>query len=73
MFKNSHWFNNLVSMAFEPHKKVKNFYHESKHILSIAYKPTTQSFTRTLKVVVLGILILGFLGYFISLIINFLV
>ncbi len=63
----------MISMAFEPHKKVKNFYNESKHILSISYKPTRTSFMRTLKVVVIGILILGVLGYVISLIISFLV
>ncbi len=60
-------------MAFEPHKKVKHFYNESKHVLSISYKPTRPSFMRTLKVVLIGILILGFLGYIISLIIGFLV
>jgi protein translocase SEC61 complex gamma subunit len=60
-------------MKFEPHKKVKNFYTESKHTLSMSYKPTPEGFRRTLKIVIAGILILGIMGYVISTILGFIV
>ena len=52
-------------------KPFRNFYSDSKHVLGVSYKPDADTFKRTLKVVLLGILILGVLGFVISVIINF--
>ena len=54
-------------------KDLKEFYGESRHILSVSYKPSNETFRRTLKVVLLGTIALGVLGYLISLIIGFLI
>jgi protein translocase SEC61 complex gamma subunit len=59
-------------MKIDAHKKVKDFYHNSKRVLQISSKPHPEGFKRTLKIVLLGILALGVLGYVISYIISLL-
>ncbi|MGC8662748.1 MAG: protein translocase SEC61 complex subunit gamma [Candidatus Micrarchaeia archaeon] len=54
-------------------KKTKLFYENSKHVFSISYKPSISEFKRTLKIVLLGTIIIGALGYIISIIIGFLI
>jgi protein translocase SEC61 complex gamma subunit len=53
--------------------KIKQFFESSKHVLSVSYKPGMSEFRRTIKIVLLGILIIGVMGYIISLIIGFLI
>jgi protein translocase SEC61 complex gamma subunit len=52
-------------------RMLKSFYSDSKHVLSVSYKPDMPTFKRTLKVVLLGTLVLGALGFIITEIINF--
>ena len=52
-------------------RMLKSFYSDSKHVLSVSYKPDMPTFKRTLKVVLLGTLVLGVLGFIITEIINF--
>ncbi|MGC8776587.1 MAG: protein translocase SEC61 complex subunit gamma [Candidatus Micrarchaeia archaeon] len=54
-------------------KRLKQFYENSKHVLSISYKPNMNDFKRTTKIVLYGTLIIGALGYVISLIIGLLI
>ncbi len=51
----------------------KDFYTNSRHVLGISYKPTTEAFRKTLKIVLLGTIAIGILGFIIALIIGFLV
>ncbi len=50
--------------------KLKDFYSDAKHVMSVSYKPDMDTFKRTLKVVLVGIILLGILGFVIYLIIN---
>ncbi len=50
---------------------IKQFYENSRHVLHISYKPAPHEFSRTAKIVIIGILIIGFIGFIISLIIGF--
>ncbi len=50
---------------------LKSFYSDSKHVLSVSYKPDLATFKRTLKIVLLGTVILGLLGFIITEIIQF--
>ena len=52
--------------------KFRNFIVNSKHVLNISYRPTHEEFDRSAKVIVIGILIIGFLGFIIGLIISLL-
>jgi protein translocase SEC61 complex gamma subunit len=58
-------------MNFHPIKSLKEFYADSKHVLSVSYRPDRETFMRTMKIVVVGILILGVMGFIISYIIAF--
>ncbi len=59
-----------MDLNIHPIKSLKEFYSDAKHVASVSYKPDSATFKRTLKVVLVGILILGVLGFIISFIIN---
>jgi preprotein translocase subunit Sss1 len=44
-------------------KKRRRVYSDSKHVLSVSYKPDVSTFSRTLKVVLLGTIVLGLLAF----------
>ena len=54
-------------------KKIKEFISNSRHVMAVSYRPDAETFKRTLKVVLIGTLILGILGFTISEIISFIV
>ncbi len=51
--------------------KLNSFMSNARHILNVSYKPGPDEFNRTAKVIVLGILLIGVLGYVISLIVGY--
>lgn len=53
-------------------KMLKDFLSDSKRVLDISYKPDMETFKRTLKIVLVGTIILGAIGFLISEIIKFL-
>jgi protein translocase SEC61 complex gamma subunit len=60
-------------MNLNPIPKLKQFYDDSKRMLSIANKPGMQEFKRTLKIVLFGTIVLGIVGYVISIIVGLIV
>jgi protein translocase SEC61 complex gamma subunit len=52
--------------------KLRTFFTNSKHILNISYKPSNEEFNRSARIILLGILIIGALGFIISIIIGYL-
>lgn len=53
-------------------QKLSIFITNSKHILNISYKPSNEEFNRSARIIILGIIIIGALGFVISIIIGFL-
>jgi len=53
--------------------RLKHFYENSKHVMSISYKPSMSDFKKTVKIVLYGTLAIGILGYIISLIVSLIV
>ena len=53
-------------MNLNPIPKLKNFYSDAKHVMGVSYKPDMDTFMRTLKIVLIGVLILGVMGFIIS-------
>jgi protein translocase SEC61 complex gamma subunit len=51
--------------------RFRSFLANAKHILNISYRPSQQEFSRSAKVILLGILLIGFLGFIISLIVGY--
>ncbi len=47
--------------------------HNSRHILSISYKPNRVEFNKSAKIIILGIVLMGALGFIIALVISLLV
>ena len=43
-------------------KRLKYFIENSKHIINISYKPASTEFTRSAKVIIIGIIIIGVIG-----------
>jgi protein transport protein SEC61 subunit gamma-like protein len=58
-------------MNLNPIPKIKAFVSNSKHILAVSYKPDAAEFNRTARIVILGILLIGVLGFIISLIVGY--
>ncbi|MDE1860375.1 MAG: protein translocase SEC61 complex subunit gamma [Candidatus Micrarchaeota archaeon] len=50
---------------------IREFFESTRHIMAVSYKPGMDTFKRTLKIVLVGILILGILGFVISQIVAF--
>ncbi|MEM0201156.1 MAG: protein translocase SEC61 complex subunit gamma [Candidatus Micrarchaeaceae archaeon] len=50
--------------------RLKSFYSNSKHVMSVSYKPDIDTFRKTIKVVLIGTILLGVIGLIISLIIG---
>ncbi len=50
-------------------KRLGDFYSDSRRVLEVSYKPDMTSFKRIVKIVVIGTLILGILGFIIETII----
>jgi protein transport protein SEC61 subunit gamma and related proteins len=51
-------------------KSIRGFLSDSKRVLDISYKPDMGTFQRTVKIVLIGTLILGVLGFIIATIIG---
>ncbi|MGI0141373.1 MAG: protein translocase SEC61 complex subunit gamma [Candidatus Micrarchaeales archaeon] len=60
-----------MNLNFIP--KIKTFYENARHVANISYKPSVEHFTKTLKIVLIGTLIVGILGYIISFIVSLLI
>lgn len=60
-------------MKFNPIQSIKQFYEDSKRLLSLSYKPSADEFKRTLKVVLFCVILLGVIGYAISIIVGLIV
>jgi protein transport protein SEC61 subunit gamma and related proteins len=50
---------------------LKNFFASSRRILNISQKPTTKEFWFMAKIIALGIVVIGIIGYLVKLIANF--
>ncbi len=50
--------------------KLQRFMSDSRHVLSMSYRPSADEFNKSAKVIIVGILLVGTLGFVISLIIS---
>ncbi|MDE1855198.1 MAG: protein translocase SEC61 complex subunit gamma [Candidatus Micrarchaeota archaeon] len=60
-------------MNLNPIPKLKQFSADANRMLSISYKPGMNEFKRTLKIVLLGTIVLGIMGYIISIVVGIIV
>lgn len=60
-------------MELNPIKAWNKFYEDSRHVMSISYKPNMELFRKTLKIVLFGTLLIGVLGFVIAFLIGLIV
>ncbi len=51
----------------------RKFMENSKHVMSVSYKPTNKEFSKSAKVIILGIVLIGALGFIIAIMVSLLV
>jgi protein transport protein SEC61 subunit gamma-like protein len=54
-------------------EKLKKFIENSKHVLSVSYKPTDAEFRKSAKLIIFGIVLMGALGFVISIIVSLII
>jgi protein translocase SEC61 complex gamma subunit len=52
---------------------IKKFIANSRHVMSISYKPSAAEFEKSAKLIIFGILLIGFVGFIIALIISLII
>lgn len=60
----------MINMKFNIISDLKTFFLSSKRIINISYKPSKQEFNKTIKILIIGILLIGLIGFAISIIVN---
>lgn len=51
-------------------ERLKRFIDNSRQVMSISYKPTREEFNKSAKVIILGIILIGAMGFVLSIIIS---
>jgi protein translocase SEC61 complex gamma subunit len=51
----------------------KKFLDNSKHVLSVSYKPSDAEFRKSAKLIIFGILLMGALGFAISIVVSLII
>ncbi len=50
--------------------KFRKFIDDSKRVMSISYKPSSEEFNKSAKIILIGILFIGVIGFIIAIIIS---
>ena len=53
--------------------KLSKFIDDSKRVLSITYKPNSEEFNKSAKIILIGILLVGVIGFIIAIIISLII
>lgn len=51
----------------------KKFWTNSKHVMSISYKPTRDEFSKAAKLIIFGILLMGVIGFILAIVISLII
>lgn len=52
---------------------LKKFIDDCKHVLSVSYKPSPEEFSKSAKLIIIGILLMGLLGFLIAVVISYII
>jgi protein translocase SEC61 complex gamma subunit len=52
---------------------LKKFIDNSKHVLSVSYKPTDAEFRKSAKLIIFGIILMGATGFVIAIIVSLII
>jgi protein translocase SEC61 complex gamma subunit len=54
-------------------QKLKKFIENSGHVIRISYRPTKEEFNKSAKLIIIGILLIGFLGFIIAILVSLII
>jgi protein translocase SEC61 complex gamma subunit len=54
-------------------KTLRTFIDNSKHVLAISYKPTRDEFDKSAKLIIIGILLIGTVGFIIAILVSLII
>jgi len=57
----------------DPIGSFRKFIDNARHVMSISYKPTREEFERAAKLIIFGILLIGTVGFIISIVISLII
>lgn len=49
---------------------IKKFITNARHVMSISYKPTREEYEKAAKLIILGILLLGTIGFIVAILVS---
>ena len=52
---------------------LKKFIDNCRHVLSISYKPSREEFDKSAKLIIIGILLMGLLGFMVAVVISYVI
>ena len=52
---------------------LKKFIDNCRHVLSISYKPSREEFSKSAKLIIIGILLMGLLGFMVAVVISYVI
>jgi protein translocase SEC61 complex gamma subunit len=53
--------------------KLGRFVSDARHVMSMSYRPSPEEFNKSAKVIIIGILVVGAMGFIISLIVTLII
>ncbi len=53
--------------------RLSKFIDDSKRVMSISYKPSSEEFNKSAKIILIGILLIGAVGFIIAIIISLII
>ncbi len=57
----------------DPLRSLRKFWDNARHVMSISYKPTREEFNKAARLIIFGILLIGAIGFVISIIISLII
>ena len=53
--------------------KIKKFFTNSRHVLSISYKPTRAEYNKAARLIIFGIVLIGTIGFIMAIIVSLII
>jgi protein translocase SEC61 complex gamma subunit len=54
-------------------ENLRKFADNCRHVLSISYKPSSEEFDKSAKLIIIGILLMGLLGFMVAVVISYII
>ncbi len=66
-------YKSLTDVYMNVFDKIKKFFIDSQHVLSISYKPTRAEYNKAARLIIFGILVIGVIGFIMAIIVSLII